>query len=316
MGTGVFSGGALAAVTIFAIVAPQPHPPMHEWHLLEGKYWQIASPNAEDVATTDTLEGTRGPCLPGMVTVSGRMKYGGWGYGDRVETLQDTTCVEWSKEGSPARCERFDRARWLAISQSLPTQPMGFCIDRYEYPDLRGANPWIMVTWVEAKALCGRSSKRLCTEAEWTFACEGEEALPYPYGYERNSEACVVDRPWRTVDAKALTPRDSSHAKTAIDTLWQGEESGSRPLCKSPFGVYDTVGNVDEWTKSSVAGERPSILKGGYWAPVRDRCRPATRAHGEDFSFYQQGFRCCADTPSAQVSSSVAPGPLREPANP
>lgn len=55
------------------------------------------------------------------------------------------------------------------------------------------------------------------------------------------------------------------------------------------------TGNVDEWTTSVRRGERPSILKGGYWGPVRARCRPSTRAHGEDFAYYQQGFRCCSD---------------------
>lgn len=66
--------------------------------------------------------------------------------------------------------------------------------------------------------------------------------------------------------------------------------------------MYDMVGNVDEWTTSVVTGERPSILKGGYWGRVRDRCRPSTRAHGEDFAFYQQGFRCCADSGSTASS--------------
>jgi sulfatase modifying factor 1 len=40
---------------------------------------------------------------------------------------------------------------------------------------------------------------------------------------------------------------------------------------------------------------RGDVLKGGYWGPVRTRCRPSTRVHGLDFSFYQQGFGCCAD---------------------
>ena len=53
---------------------------------------------------------------------------------------------------------------------------------------------------------------------------------------------------------------------------------------------------VDEWTMSAVGGRR-SILKGGYWGPVRTRCRPTTRAHGESHAFYQQGFRCCGEAP-------------------
>ena len=72
--------------------------------------------------------------------------------------------------------------------------------------------------------------------------------------------------------------------------------AGSFPECQSPFGVYDMTGNIDEWTMSSYGG-RKSILKGGYWGPVRTRCRPSTRAHGEDHAFYQQGVRCCADAP-------------------
>jgi sulfatase modifying factor 1 len=72
--------------------------------------------------------------------------------------------------------------------------------------------------------------------------------------------------------------------------------SGSQAKCKSPVGVYDMTGNIDEWTRSSVGG-RKSILKGGYWGPVRTRCRPSTRAHGEAHVFYQQGVRCCNDVP-------------------
>ena len=159
-----------------------------------------------------------------------------------------------------------------------------------------------MVDWNEARGVCGKEGKRLCTEAEWTLACEGPQAMPYPYGYARDAEACVIDRPWRTTDASALVPRDTERALAELDRLWQGERSGARPRCRSPFGVYDTTGNVDEWTSSVVRGERPSILKGGYWGPVRDRCRASTRAHGEDFLFYQQGFRCCSDAPLATAA--------------
>jgi formylglycine-generating enzyme required for sulfatase activity len=138
-------------------------------------------------------------------------------------------------------------------------------------------------------------AERLCTEAEWTFACEGEESAPFPYGYNRDSEACVIDRAWREVDERALVPRESLRALAQIDRLWQGDTSGSHPWCRSVFGVYDMTGNVDEWTSSVRTGDRRSILKGGYWGPVRTTCRASTRSHGEGFAFYQQGFRCCQD---------------------
>jgi len=142
-----------------------------------------------------------------------------------------------------------------------------------------------------------RDGKRLCSETEWTFACEGEEAWPHPYGYTRSPEICDIDRPWRGFDQRAFWDRSSRAAMLELDRLWQGEASGSRPACRSPFGIYDMTGNVDEWTQSVSTQGHCSILKGGYWGQVRSRCRPSTRVHDEDFAFYQQGFRCCADLP-------------------
>lgn len=273
-------------------------PLAHHWQLINGRHWQIISPAMEDVSVTDASEGTRGRCAEGMVEVEGRMMVDGWGDSDAVDALQKTTCVSWINRTFPERCAQFDEERWRVLSRSIPTQPMHFCIDRFEYPNRRGAYPWILVNWNEAKVVCARDAKRLCTEAEWTFACEGEKAMPYPYGYTRDRDACTIDRPWRKVDASALVPRDTEQALTELDLLWQGEQSGARPRCRSAFGVFDMTGNVDEWTRSVVPGERPSILKGGYWGPVRTRCRPSTRAHDETFAFYQQGFRCCSDPPS------------------
>ena len=185
---------------------------------------------------------------------------------------------------------------------------MHFCIDRYEYPNRRGAYPAVMASWLDSERICAGEGKRLCTEQEWTFACEGDEAKPYPYGYERDADACVMDRQWLPYDAAALYSSDGELASAELDRLWQGEISGSHPRCRSAFGVYDTAGNVDEWTTSVVPGERPSVLKGGYWSVVRSGCRASTRAHGETFRFYQIGFRCCSDAPDAPSASNAAAG--------
>ncbi len=276
-----------------------PGPPAHPWTLVAGKYWQIASPESEDPAATDEAEGNRGACAQGMIEVQGSMKIDS----DRgtVEGLQDTTCSDWISREFPERCATFDAERWKALSRELPARALRFCVDRFEYPNRKGGYPLIAVTWREAGALCQERGARLCTEDEWTFACEGEDARPYPTGYVRNPgdpsdrKGCVIDRPWRLFDERLLAVRDSAAAEGEIDFAWQGEASGSRPLCRSPFGVYDTTGNVDEWTRSVQRDGYASVFKGGYWGPVRARCRAATRAHDEDFYFYQQGFRCCAD---------------------
>ena len=264
--------------------------PRYEWTSIDKKHWQAsASGQKETTAETDAREGTSRGCRPGMVRVKGAFREGA------SELLQDGACTDWISKEFPARCRTFDKAKIAHDVAALPATPLDFCIDRFEYPNEYGQNPMIVVTWREAEAICKKEDKRLCTENEWTFACEGEEARPYPYGYTRDDAACVIDRPWRAFTEGALQPRDSEKARNELDTLWQGEPSGSRPLCRSPFGVYDMTGNVDEWTRSVSATGYRSILKGGYWGPVRARCRPSTRAHNEDFIAYQQSFRCCGE---------------------
>jgi hypothetical protein len=142
--------------------------------------------------------------------------------------------------------------------------------------------------------------RRGATAFRWTdvlclpVACE---ALPYPYGFVRSDQVCLIDRPYRPYRESEFADRASETALVALDRIFHGEASGSRPTCRSPFGVYDLTGNVDEWSSSTASGGNRSILKGGYWGQVRARCRPSTRVHGEGFPYYPQGFRCCADWP-------------------
>jgi formylglycine-generating enzyme len=264
----------------------------HRWTLHDGKHWQADSPDKEDPASTEAIEQTGGSCPIGMVEVRGRMKVDPAPY--YLEALQALSCHRWLNRDFPERCGEFDRAKWLALLAPIDTVGMTYCIDRYEYPNTKGQFPWVFVTWTEAADLCADQGKRLCTEDEWTLACEGEEAWPYPYGYTRSEDACLIDRPARAYDESAWSDRSSVAAMMELDRVWQGEPSGSRAACRSPFGVYDMTGNVDEWTVSTASRGYRSILKGGYWGQVRNRCRVSTRAHGESFAFYQQGFRCCA----------------------
>jgi formylglycine-generating enzyme required for sulfatase activity len=184
-----------------------------------------------------------------------------------------------------------------------PTQKKRFCIDRFEYPNLEGVRPVVMVNWVEAKGACEAEGKRLCTGSEWTLACEGTERVPYPYGYSRDSTACNIDRPHPDVDGAALLePRAVASEVARLD---QRVSSGQMPRCKSSYGVQDMTGNVDEWVTNEKhfgpppadGSERPfiSALKGGYWGPVRNRCRATTTAHDEWFRYYEVGFRCCGE---------------------
>jgi hypothetical protein len=182
-------------------------------------------------------------------------------------------------------------------------QKKRFCIDRFEYPNLDGVRPAVMVNFQEAQAACEAESKRLCTGSEWTLACEGSDRTPYPYGYTRDATACNIDRANPEVDAAAL--QDPRTVASEVARLDQRVPSGQMARCKSSYGVQDMTGNVDEWVVNEKhfgpapadGSERPfiSALKGGYWGPVRNRCRATTTAHDEWFRYYEVGFRCCAN---------------------
>jgi formylglycine-generating enzyme len=241
------------------------------------------------VATASTANDTARVCPADMIEIAGEHC-----------TEVEQKCLRHMPEekGAPERCAVFAPSK--CKSQKVKKH---FCIDPFEYPNKRGEKPVVMKSWQEAQDLCKAANKRLCRDSEWTLACEGHEHLPYPYGRTRDAKACNIDRPHPPVDERALASADPGKRDAEVQRLWQGEPSGTRPGCMSPFGVMDMTGNVDEWVVNESGKPFKSGLKGGYWGPVRDRCRPMTTAHGETFPFYQTGFRCCSDPATALTAA-------------
>jgi len=209
-------------------------------------------------------------------------------------------CVDWIAQKRD-RCRRYAKPS-VCHGRRISKR---FCIDRYEYPNEKGVLPAVMVSWLEARDACKAEGKRLCTEDEWTFACEGPGGLPYPYGYVRNPAVCNIDRPTVIPDFKAFT--EDRMVADEVFRLDQRVPSGSMARCVSPFGVHDMTGNVDEWVVNEKGEPHRSGLKGGYFGKIRARCRPMTKDHNEWFRFYQVGFRCCSAARTA-VAAGVAPG--------
>jgi hypothetical protein len=227
-------------------------------------------------------ESGEGSCPTGMVSVQGE-------YCTEVrhtckrwlddETLQYARCAEYEQ---PARCVGKRTA-------------MRFCIDREEYTP-PGANvPMNYASFVTASKVCKDLGKRICTESEWNFACEGEEMRPYPYGWTR--------------EPKCNQDRDDLYVQTPTKMLLKDhrEPGSGRPECASPFGVLNMVGNVDEPVLREVARYNQPFrngLKGGWWMAGRNRCRPATTAHDDYYQDIQVGVRCCGDTPGGASEPS------------
>jgi len=202
-------------------------------------------------------------------------------------TRTHQVCDRWVDEGSEflpqTRCAKFRPSK--CIDDKVHKR---FCIDVDEYTPPDDKLPANYQSWTMASQTCRSLGKRLCTESEWNFACEGEEMLPYPYGYDRNNTLCNFD----------LT--DLMNTKGKLKD-WR-KPSSSLDKCTSPFGVRNMVGNIDEWVFREGGMLTPfrSALKGGWWMAARNRCRPATTAHDEYYKDTQTGFRCCKDAPKRQ----------------
>jgi len=188
------------------------------------------------------------------------------------------------------RCMKFAKSKCIVpINKRIS---LDFCIDKYESPNQENVKPTIMTSWYDFKADFEAHGKRLCEDYEWTFACEGSDMLPYPYGYERDDTACNIDH-------NQMAWFDAAHSNMNMEIalkLDQRVPSGSMPRCVSPFGVFDMTGNIDEWVLNSSGKPYNSGLMGGHWVKgARNRCRPETTIHGPTTVYYQMGSRACKD---------------------
>ena len=214
-------------------------------------------------------------CPPEMVLVEGDYC---------TDVRQD--CNKWlDEETLPfARCAEYSH-RSRCVGKRVA---MRFCIDRREYTRPGEKLPQNQASFDIASKTCSSLGKRICTDNEWNFACEGEDMLPYPYGYERKP-VCNQDQ----TDLFEKNPRMQVLADLR-------EPADARPECKSPFGVENMTGNMDEpVAREGFENNAPfrNALKGGWWMPARNRCRPATTAHDDYFKDIQIGVRCCEGAP-------------------
>lgn len=142
---------------------------------------------------------------------------------------------------------------------------------RFEGDDL----PVESVTWAEARAFCTKLSEtegatfRLPTEAEWEHAARAGETVAY--------------KPHATFKAWL-----QAHAWQYFNAKYKTHPVGR--LKPNAFGLYDTIGNVSEWTADGY-GPYPTgkavdpqgtdaarkVVRGSDWITSFDLCRVARR---------------------------------------
>jgi formylglycine-generating enzyme required for sulfatase activity/predicted Ser/Thr protein kinase len=159
-----------------------------------------------------------------------------------------------------------------------------------DYPVGKENHPVVHVSWYAAKAYAEWRKKRLPTEAEWEKAARGQNGQVWSWGniwnktYLNSNEAGIMD----TVPVESF------------------------PQGKSPYGVYDMLGNVWEWchdwysknyynlshsrNPKGPPGGSVRVIRGGSYNSFPSRLYLTNRRYIEPITAsYSIGFRCVKD---------------------
>ncbi len=209
----------------------------------------------------------------------------------RHEVVLDTFLID-QFEVTNGRYLEFIKSTGHRVPQN-PTNPTRNLWQGGTITESLAERPVINVDWFDADAYCKWAGKRLPSEAEWEKAAKGTSDRRFPWGnVEPTAKHLNYNQKW--IGEKTLMP------------------VGSYEAGKSPYGVYDIVGNVWEWVndwydaryyEKSPSKNPPGpqegtkkVIRGAGWQNETPTVRIFTRVDSDPTMRNEStGFRCAAD---------------------
>jgi formylglycine-generating enzyme required for sulfatase activity len=167
-----------------------------------------------------------------------------------------------------------------------------------------GVLPQGYISRDQADGACRNAGKRLCSADEFGLACRGDDATAhYPYGgVARVPDACNEGKGSPMVKLFGADASQWTYANFNDPRLNEGPDTlaptGSHPRCASPYGVYDCVGNLNEWGADAPDARGHARSRGGSFVDSEINgpgCLYFTSAHEPTYHDFSTGFRCCKD---------------------
>lgn len=150
--------------------------------------------------------------------------------------------------------------------------------------DGREDNPVVQLTLADVEQYAAWAGGRLPTGVEWERAARGEQTSPRaPLSWAYDDGKSPVANTWQGVFPLRDTGEDKHRGLAPVGCYRA-----------NPFGLYDMIGNVWEWTSAS-HGDGAGVVRGGSYLCAENYCanfRPAAwQAQEEGLATSHIGFR-------------------------